>query len=247
MVQRETRKNWYKGVEFSSLNDYCFLRLIEDVHNSGSFKISQHVKRLVTLLENGEIASLYEVTTDLGSRTYELIDVPEQSNDFFAARACITGYTFIEKSSEPFQRAFKKYEKECFTDPCVFVDHVSNVSDIKVMFHEQDRFMKLLQQHRTFPEYPVDITSKKSQKIVKDVAHDCMHELFEAIHLLKNSKDHRATNVTEFDREKFIEELSDAHHFLIEIYLLCGISHDEMYNAFMKKSTINFMRITEGY
>ena len=94
---------------------------------------------------------------------------------------------------------------------------------LRVMFEEQDRFMKLLQRERNFVNYPVELSTKSGQKIVKDISHECLHELFEAIHLLTDSKDHRKTLTGTFDREKFLEELSDALHYYIEICILCGI------------------------
>lgn len=118
---------------------------------------------------------------------------------------------------------------------------------LDVMFVAQGAFMDILKKHRNFPEFPVNISSKDGQKVVKSVSHDCMHELFEAIHLLKNSKDHRKTDINEFDRESFLEELSDALHYFIEICILCDIDQADLYDAFMKKHDINVKRIEEGY
>lgn len=122
-----------------------------------------------------------------------------------------------------------------------------SVDTLDEMFEEQDRFMKLLQKERNFVNYPVELETKSGQKIVKDISHECLHELFEAIHLLTDSKDHRKTVTGTFDREKFLEELSDALHYYIEICILCGIKSKELYSAFMKKSEINFNRINNGY
>jgi NTP pyrophosphatase (non-canonical NTP hydrolase) len=72
-------------------------------------------------------------------------------------------------------------------------------------------------------------------------------ELFEAIHLLVDSKTHRQTLVGGFDRTAFIEELVDVLHYFIEICLLSGISSNELAEAYMKKSTKNFARISRGY
>jgi len=107
--------------------------------------------------------------------------------------------------------------------------------------------MRLLQEKRSFTEFPVDITAKSGQKIVKDITHECMHELFEANQHLKNSKDHRATDVKNFDRDAYIEELSDALHYFIEIAILTGVSMDELYEKYMQKGSINVERINNGY
>jgi len=126
-------------------------------------------------------------------------------------------------------------------------EHKETVDRLSDMFRQQTDFMDFIHVERNFPKHPVDLTTKEGQKIVKDISHDCMHELFEAIHLLKNSKQHRKTNVSEFDRESFVEEISDAMHYLIEICILSGISHEEMYEEFTRKSNVNFNRIKKGY
>ena len=107
--------------------------------------------------------------------------------------------------------------------------------------------MKLLQKKRDFPEFPVDMASKTGQRILKEISHDCMHELFESVHMLKNSKSHRKTEVKEIDRAKYIEELVDAQKFLLEILLLSGIGEDEFYAAFLEKTSVNTSRIENDY
>lgn len=118
---------------------------------------------------------------------------------------------------------------------------------LKEMFDQQDAFMRLLQEKRTFPEYPVDITSKDGQRVIKEYSHECMHELFEAIHMLRNSKSHRATDVREFDREKYIEELVDAMHYFLEVCILSGVTAEELHEAYISKGDTNTSRIVNGY
>ena len=118
---------------------------------------------------------------------------------------------------------------------------------LKEMWLQQEQFMDLLRNHRNFPEYPVDLTSKSGQKFLKGITHECMHELFEANQALKNSKDHRATDVKDFDREHYVEELVDALHYFFEIAILSNVQVDELYSAYMKKGNINIERIKNGY
>ena len=115
------------------------------------------------------------------------------------------------------------------------------------MWQQQESFMKLLQEKRGFPSFPVDPTSKLGQKFLKGITHECMHELFEANQALKNSKDHRATDVKEFDKEHYVEELVDALHYFFEIAILSGISMQELHEAYLKKGQINIDRIESGY
>jgi predicted house-cleaning noncanonical NTP pyrophosphatase (MazG superfamily) len=118
---------------------------------------------------------------------------------------------------------------------------------LQEMWNQQEKFMELLQSRRGFPEFPLDMKSKTGQKFLKGITHECMHELFEANLLLKNSKDHRATDVKEFNREDYIEELVDALHYFFEIAICSGVTMDELHEAYMKKGRININRIENGY
>jgi dUTPase len=114
------------------------------------------------------------------------------------------------------------------------------------MYEQQKSFMRLLQEKRGFPAFPVDLTSKAGQKFVKTISYECADELHEARQHLKN-KDHRATTINEIDRAEYVEELTDALHYFFEIIIASGISMDEMFEAYMKKGEINTTRINEGY
>ena len=118
---------------------------------------------------------------------------------------------------------------------------------LKEMWDQQENFMKLLQEKRGFPSFPVDPTSKSGQKFLKGITHECMHELFEANQALKNSKDHRETDISDFNREHYVEELVDALHYFFEIAILSGVSMDELFNAYINKGNTNVQRIENGY
>jgi len=118
---------------------------------------------------------------------------------------------------------------------------------LQEMWDQQRKFMELLQERREFTKFPVDMTTKSGQKLLKGITHECMHELFEANQMLKNSKDHRATDVKDFDREGYVEELADALHYFFEIAILSGISMDELMEAYIKKGLKNIHRIENGY
>ncbi len=107
--------------------------------------------------------------------------------------------------------------------------------------------MRLLIEKRNFPDFPVDIKSKEGQKFLKSITHDCMGELFEANQHLKNSKGHRVTEITDIDREAYIEELVDALHFFFEIVILSGVSLDELCESYLRKGDTNVDRIMKGY
>ena len=118
---------------------------------------------------------------------------------------------------------------------------------LQEMWEQQEKFMELLQERRDFTKFPVDMTSKSGQKLLKGITQECMHELFEANLLLKNSKDHRATDVDDFDRDGYVEELVDALHYFFEIAILSGVSLEELHASYMKKGNVNINRIESGY
>ena len=115
------------------------------------------------------------------------------------------------------------------------------------MFDQQLDFMNLLVKHRNFKNFPVDLSSKDGQMLIKQIMHECADELHEARQHLKNSKQHRAKDVPKIDRDMFVEELADALHYFIEILILSGISQEEIFESYIKKGEKNKKRILTGY
>jgi dimeric dUTPase (all-alpha-NTP-PPase superfamily) len=124
---------------------------------------------------------------------------------------------------------------------------MSKDDDLARMWDQQFLFMQLLVRKRGFPHFPLDVTVKSNQKFIKGIVHECQDELFEAVRELKNCKAHRATEVQDLDRDKLLEELVDAQHYLIESAILSGFTREEFLAAYLKKGDINTQRIDEGY
>lgn len=125
-----------------------------------------------------------------------------------------------------------------------------SIDTFKKMYEMQEAFMKALQDSsgiENFPDWPLDLSQKKSQQLCKSLAYDSTHELHEAITILKNSKPHRKTDVSEFDYEGFKEELVDAFKFYLEILIFAGISPDDFFEAYLKKDAVIHERIKNGY
>lgn len=120
-------------------------------------------------------------------------------------------------------------------------------TDMTRLFEQQAAFMKLLETKGLFPAFPVDIKSKLGQKLCKDIAHDAMDELHEAIQHLRNSKQHRVTEIKEFDHEKYVEELVDHLHFFIELCIVSSVSAQDLCDAYFRKGEINIERVNAGY
>jgi NTP pyrophosphatase (non-canonical NTP hydrolase) len=117
------------------------------------------------------------------------------------------------------------------------------------MFSLRESFMKALKQKKSdiSPEWPVDLGDKHSQQHIRDMALRGVEEMFEALQHLKNWKPHRDTEVKEFDREEFLEEIVDAFNYFLSVLVLVGVSSDELFNAYEKKDKIIRERVKSGY
>ena len=117
-----------------------------------------------------------------------------------------------------------------------------DVIDMKVLWDQQREFMLLLQEKGKFPQFPVDLTSKDGQFLLKQISYECGDELHEARQLLK-IKRHRGPTMSEVDRDAYVEEVTDALHYLFEIAIASGITLEELCEAYLKKGEINVQRV----
>lgn len=99
----------------------------------------------------------------------------------------------------------------------------------------------------TYTSWPVDISEKNSQAIIRETALKGVEEMFEALGHLKNWKPHRETDVPEINREEFLEEIVDAFNYFFSLMILMGVDVDEFYNAFNTKDNIIRRRLQKGY
>lgn len=117
------------------------------------------------------------------------------------------------------------------------------------MFELRERFMQALRErnHTELPAWPIDLSDKASQQHARDMALRGVEEMFEALQHLKNWKPHRMTQVTEFNREDFIEEVVDAFNYFLSVLILTGVTSDELYEMYCKKDSIIHERLKTGY
>ena len=87
---------------------------------------------------------------------------------------------------------------------------------LEEMFEKRASFMKLLSDNieNVYPQIPLDLSKKSHQQVCRDVALKGVEEMFEALQHLKNWKPHRVTEVKEFNRDEFLEEVVDAFIYL---------------------------------
>ncbi len=118
------------------------------------------------------------------------------------------------------------------------------------MFDLQEKFMLRLQERdgkEKMPEWPLNIAQKSAQKLCKSLSYESINELVEATQLLKNSKSHRVTDIPDFDREKFLEEIVDSQKYVLELLIFLGVTSEEFFRAYCKKDKIINQRIDDGY
>lgn len=113
-------------------------------------------------------------------------------------------------------------------------------------FWRQFEFMEMLRDRDLMPEFPVDITSKLGQRIIKETIFNMFEEAFEASYTLKN-RAHRVTDDRQIDQAHYREEIVDAFSFFMEVCLLSGITPQELYEGFKKKNKFVKERLLGGY
>lgn len=124
----------------------------------------------------------------------------------------------------------------------------SEIDKLEEFFELRKEFMlKLKEKTGVYPEWPVDITKKSSQQFVRDIALRGVEEMFEAIQLLKNAKPHRLTDVSDIDKDAFLEEIVDAFNFFLSVLVLTGFNSDDLHKAYLTKHEKICKRIDEGY
>ena len=124
-----------------------------------------------------------------------------------------------------------------------------NSCKLDKMFELRERFMKDLASRRpaVLQKWPVDISKKESQQIVRDTVLKGVEEMFEAMAHFKNWKPHRSTEISEFNQEEFLEEYVDAMNYFFSVLVMMGITHEELFDAYVKKDNIIHERLRKDY
>lgn len=117
------------------------------------------------------------------------------------------------------------------------------------MFEMRKGFMEALQQQipDVYPEMPVDLTNKKTQQHLRDLALRGVEEVFEAVQELKNAKSHRQTEISDFDRAAFKEEMVDSFNYFFSLLIIMGVTPEELFEAYVGKDRIIHDRIRSKY
>ena len=120
---------------------------------------------------------------------------------------------------------------------------------LEKMFEMRSDFMKSLREKipDAHPDLPLNLYSKKDQQFCRDMALRGVEEMFEALQHLKNWKPHRTTQITDFDKEEFLEEIVDAFNYFFSLIILTGFNAEDLFEAYCKKDRVIHERIEKGY
>lgn len=117
------------------------------------------------------------------------------------------------------------------------------------MLELREKFMKDLATKRpaVLQSWPVDISKKDSQQAVRDTVLKGVEEMFESLQHIRGWKPHRLTEITEFDKDAFLEEYVDAFNYFLSVLVMLDVSADEFFEAYAKKDRIIHDRLKKDY
>ena len=90
-----------------------------------------------------------------------------------------------------------------------------------------------------------DLDSRVIQTRIKDMSQRMVEELMEAMNTLKNKpwkQDYKPTNA-----DHFYEEIADCLHFFVELCIISGMTAEDLFSFYMRKSEVNKFRQRSGY
>jgi hypothetical protein len=117
------------------------------------------------------------------------------------------------------------------------------------IFELREEFMTSVNKYaNVYPQgWPLELSEKSSQQQIREVTLRGVEEIFEALQLLKNTKDHKKTDDPIVNREHFLEEFVDAQNYFISLLILSGYSVDDFFDAYIRKHNIIIDRIKNKY
>lgn len=95
------------------------------------------------------------------------------------------------------------------------------------------------------PEWPLNVNDRHAQQYFKDGVYRCIEELSEATNCLRNRPHTQSEHVT--DEEHFVEELSDAFHYFLRLFVMLGMTYEDIVKVYFKKSEVNKFRKATNY
>lgn len=118
-------------------------------------------------------------------------------------------------------------------------------STLRELFYAQKVLLQSYMEIEGLPKYPLDLSLKENQKIIKDFSDRFVEELAEAFQSVSDAYAFASVNQAKGAKElviMFNDELGDAWCFMLELLLYSGIDHSEV-----QQYINNFVRDNEGY
>jgi hypothetical protein len=117
------------------------------------------------------------------------------------------------------------------------------------MFRLRSDFMAAIKERypSSYPDWPVDVSKKRSQKALRETALKGVEEMFEALQHLKNWKTHKRKGDSDFDREEFLEEMVDAFNYFFAMLVMLGVTPEEFFDAYLAKNEKIHQRLSGNY
>lgn len=135
-----------------------------------------------------------------------------------------------------------------------------NIRDIPLVKTEGDMFKAIFTRQKELeekynviekkngaiiPTLPLDINTFQGQQRARDIIYRITEELFEAGNTLRNKA--WKTSMVPCDVDHFQEELADALHFFVQLFLELGLTSEEVCALYFKKSEVNRFRQRSAY
>ena len=95
------------------------------------------------------------------------------------------------------------------------------------------------------PPLQLDLHTFEGQRRVRSIIYRITEELYEAGNCLRN-KAWKSSQVP-CDVDHFLEEVSDALHFVLQLYIELGLNADDMVSLYFKKAKVNEFRQETKY
>lgn len=95
------------------------------------------------------------------------------------------------------------------------------------------------------PDIPLDPHTFEGQRRLRAIIYRITEELYEAGNCLRNKA--WKTSQVPCDVDHFVEEISDAVHFVIQLYIELGLTAEDFANLYFRKAKVNGFRQQTRY
>jgi len=95
------------------------------------------------------------------------------------------------------------------------------------------------------PDLPLDPHTFEGQRRIRAIIYRITEELYEAGNCLRNKA--WKTSQVPCDVDHFLEEISDAVHFIFQLYLELGLTAEDFTNLYFRKAKVNDFRQRTNY